>query len=89
MHANVLMDNPDNTCWRSHRWRSWAPMNFLVYLYDLPNPRQALVEKLEALLRKKGREYGHVHEEAYVGGDRSRGCLARTFIGFPSDGSVD
>jgi putative isomerase len=44
----------------------WAPMNFLVYLgicsYDLPDARQALVEKSEALLLKEWREHGHVHE---------------------------
>jgi len=54
---------PSQDYWRG---RIWAPMNFLVYLglcnYDLPQARQALVEKSEALLLKEWREHGHVCE---------------------------
>lgn len=59
-------------------WRGciWAPMNFLVYLglrnYDLPEARQALVEKSEALLLKEWREHGHVHENYHA--DTGSGC---------------
>jgi putative isomerase len=64
---------PDQDYWRG---RIWAPMNFLVYLglcnYDLPQARQALVAKSEALLLKEWREKGHVHENYCA--DTGAGC---------------
>lgn len=54
---------PDNDYWRG---RIWAPMNFLVYLglrnYDLPEARQILAEKSNALLLKEWKENRRVFE---------------------------
>jgi len=65
--------DPEQDYWRG---RIWAPMNFLVYLglqnYDLPEARQALVEKSQALLLKEWREHGHVHENYCA--DTGEGC---------------
>ena len=64
---------PEQDYWRG---RIWAPMNFLVYLgickYDLPEAREALVQKSEALLLQEWREHGHVHEN-YCG-NTGYGC---------------
>lgn len=64
---------PDQEYWRG---RIWAPMNYLVYLglrrYDLPEARQALVEKSQILLLKEWGEHGHVHEN-YCG-ETGQGC---------------
>jgi putative isomerase len=72
---------PDQQYWRG---RIWAPMNFLVYLglrnYDLPEARQALVEKSEALLLKEWREHGHVHENYHA--DHGTGCDIRSSDAF-------
>ncbi len=76
MLPSIARDDPaysDQDYWRG---RIWAPMNFLVYLglcnYDLPEARQALVEKSEALLLKEWRECGHVHENYCA--DTGAGC---------------
>lgn len=66
---------PEQEYWRG---RIWAPMNWLVYLglrrYELPEARNALVEKSRALLLKEWREHGHVHEN-YCG-NTGQGCNA-------------
>lgn len=50
---------PEQDYWRG---RIWTPMNFLVYLglrrYDLPEARQALAVKSQALLLQEWRERG-------------------------------
>lgn len=67
---------PDQDYWRGC---IWAPMNFLVYLglrqYHLPQARQDLVEKSQALLLKEWRSHGHVHENYH--GDTGDGCGQR------------
>lgn len=64
---------PDQDYWRG---RIWAPMNFLVYLgirkYNLPQARNALVQKSKALLLKEWRQHGHVHENYCA--DTGEGC---------------
>ncbi len=65
MPSNARNDSAfnDQSYWRG---RSWAPMNFLVYLglrnYNLPDARKIMVDKSLALMIKSWNEKGAIYE---------------------------